>query len=183
MPTVLEWGQVLVSVQLAAVSPADLYTPRLGGVYGGDEAPERPFVCGHDGVGVVHTVRQAGKDGGALNGAIATRGRRRPGSPAQVCLWIAPPPGHCSRPRMQVGPGVKQLVEGDVVLLTRPFAGSWRSRFVCPGKELLRVGGMPPATDPPALPLEYLAVSRELMTAYRLLEQHAELKARWWRRG
>lgn len=178
-----------------------------------------------------------------------------------------------TRHHAQVGPGIRFLAEGDVVLLTRPFAGTWRTLAIAKEKDLLRVGSLaggaelagggggsgraapagggggdgrggalagsdaedaPPrgvvaprdqqqaeggasagdgilrpmskpqaaaparaaagggggagaaAADQLPLPLEYLAVSRELMTAYRLLEQHAELKASsrgWWWRG
>lgn len=42
----------------APVSAADTYTARLGGMYGTDTAPKLPYVAGHDGVGVVITVRR-----------------------------------------------------------------------------------------------------------------------------
>eukprot|EP00798_Chlamydomonas_sp_ICE-L_P004162 gene4162-14262_t len=48
----LEWGQVAVDIRYAPINPADIYSARLGGVYGSDcTAP--PFVAGHDGVGIV----------------------------------------------------------------------------------------------------------------------------------
>lgn len=245
LPTALEWGQVLVAMALVPVSPADLYSSRLGGVYG-SESVACPFVGGHDGVGIVRKVRW---------------GSRRCTSKAAERCWVAdripivrPPPD--LQPSLllslflcgQVGPGVKQLAEGDVVLPLHAFAGTWRSLAVHKEKDLLRVGCMPaggsaaahlsapapvaaagsaaaaallraagadgrggqqpgglpapaehaqqplrilqpavvaataaPATatvaDALPLPLEYLAVSRELITAYRLLEQE-RLKVR-----
>ena len=51
----LEWGEVLVSMQLAPINPADLYTARTGGMYG-DAQSATPFVAGHDGIGFVTKV-------------------------------------------------------------------------------------------------------------------------------
>jgi hypothetical protein len=55
--------QVLIAIQLAAVSPADVYSARLGGSYGAEAAPETPFVCGHDGVAVVRQASHCGMHG------------------------------------------------------------------------------------------------------------------------
>ncbi|CAG9460516.1 unnamed protein product [Pedinophyceae sp. YPF-701] len=55
-PASLEWGQVLVAVRRAAISPGDLYTIGTGGVYGDEARASPPFVCGHDGVAVVAKV-------------------------------------------------------------------------------------------------------------------------------
>ncbi|KXZ54060.1 hypothetical protein GPECTOR_5g168 [Gonium pectorale] len=120
LPPELEWGHVLVHIKAAPINAADLYTARLGGVYGEDTAPKLPYVVGHDGVGVV----------------------------------------------AKVGPGVKSLSEGDMVLPLRPFAGCWATATVWPEKGLLRL-----PQDGYGLPLEYLAMSRELVCAYQLLEQ------------
>ena len=57
LPAALEWGEVLVTLQVAPINPADLYTARTGGVYG-DKQSAVPFVAGHDGVGVVTKVIQ-----------------------------------------------------------------------------------------------------------------------------
>lgn len=54
-PAALAWGEVLVSMQFASINPADMYTIRTGGMYG-DQQTQIPFVCGHDGVGVVEEV-------------------------------------------------------------------------------------------------------------------------------
>jgi hypothetical protein len=118
------------------------------------------------------------------------------------------------------------LAEGDVVLPTAPFAGTWRTAGVFKAKALQRAGALPDpawreaaargggaatalfraafaaahapgggAAAPPAgavaggvpsaaaaaapqLPLEYLAASRELLAAYRLLEM-GDLKVGW----
>ena len=57
LPAALEWGEVLITLQLAPINPADLYTARTGGIYG-DKQSTVPFVAGHDGVGVVTEVIQ-----------------------------------------------------------------------------------------------------------------------------
>jgi NADPH:quinone reductase-like Zn-dependent oxidoreductase len=46
---------VLIEVKYAPVTPADIYTVRLGGVYD-EESREPPFVAGHDAVAVVAKV-------------------------------------------------------------------------------------------------------------------------------
>lgn len=55
LPAELEWGQVLVELLYVPLGPGDMYTARLGGIYG-EEAKEAPLVMGHDGVGVVTKV-------------------------------------------------------------------------------------------------------------------------------
>ncbi|KAJ9530445.1 hypothetical protein QJQ45_012422 [Haematococcus lacustris] len=55
LPAALEWGQVLVEWRYAPINPGDLYSARLGGVYGSDSAA-LPYVAGHDGVGTVLRV-------------------------------------------------------------------------------------------------------------------------------
>jgi mitochondrial enoyl-[acyl-carrier protein] reductase / trans-2-enoyl-CoA reductase len=51
IPAELEWGQVLVSIRVAPLNPADVMTIATGGAYGPDDASMRPpFVPGHDGV-------------------------------------------------------------------------------------------------------------------------------------
>jgi trans-2-enoyl-CoA reductase len=55
IPAALEWGEVMVSVRAAPISPADIYTARLGGEFG-DEAVVTPYTAGHDGVGLVQKV-------------------------------------------------------------------------------------------------------------------------------
>jgi NADPH:quinone reductase-like Zn-dependent oxidoreductase len=58
LPPELGWGEVAVALQYAPINPADIYSARLGGVYG-PESVAPPFVCGHDGVAVVTKVRAA----------------------------------------------------------------------------------------------------------------------------
>lgn len=60
IPAELEWGEVLVNVRAAPISPADLYTVATGGLYGQDHS-EPPFVGGHDGVGVIVKVCVGGR--------------------------------------------------------------------------------------------------------------------------
>lgn len=126
LPKELEWGEVLVLLKYAPINPADLYTVHMGGTYGTDKVP-LPFVCGHDGVGVV----------------------------------------------AKVGPGVKALKERDVVLPFKTFMGTWRTSSVWKEKELLKVAG---TEEDPIMPLEYLAMCREMCVAYRLLEDFGKLK-------
>ena len=56
IPRELEWGQVLVSIRAAPVSPADLYNARVGSWGMRTDPLEPPFVVGNDGVGVVVKV-------------------------------------------------------------------------------------------------------------------------------
>eukprot|EP00878_Enallax_costatus_P032601 GHUV01035843.1.p1 GENE.GHUV01035843.1~~GHUV01035843.1.p1 ORF type:complete len:246 (+),score=98.27 GHUV01035843.1:107-844(+) len=147
LPPDLEWGQVLLEFKYAHVTPADIYSIRLGGMYD-ETSKECPFVAGHDGVAAV----------------------------------------------AKVGPGVKDLAEGDVVLPTIPLLGTWTEAAVVQAKHVVRVGklgscdaadrakvagtGADSATvaDELPLPLEYLAVHRELLLAYKLLEVDSSMK-------
>ncbi|KAF6265797.1 hypothetical protein COO60DRAFT_762517 [Scenedesmus sp. NREL 46B-D3] len=156
LPVELEWGQVLIEVKYAPVTPADIYTVRLGGVYD-EESREPPFVAGHDAVAAV----------------------------------------------AKIGPGVKELSEGDVVLPVVPLLGCWSEAAVVKAKTVVRVGKLasssaavatPNSAAPDAaadaklgsesatqadelpLPLEYLAAHRELLLAYKLLEADGSLK-------
>ncbi|DBA84971.1 TPA: hypothetical protein ACH3X2_005711 [Trebouxia sp. C0005] len=122
LPAALEWGEVLVTLQLAPINPADLYTARTGGMYG-DKQSAVPCVAGHDGVGVVTKVRK----------------------------------------------GVKDLAHGDWVVPAVTHLGSWRTLAVWKEADLLK---LPKET----LPIEHAAVFRELCLAYRLLEDHGNLK-------
>ncbi|KAL4518427.1 hypothetical protein Ndes2437A_g04709 [Nannochloris sp. 'desiccata'] len=67
---------------------------------------------------------------------------------------------------VKTGPGVKSLVEGDWVVPIAPHAGTWRSLAAMKEKELLRL----PAD---VMPVEQAALLREMITAYRLLEDAA----------
>ena len=56
LPPALEWGEVLVSMRMMPINPADLYTIQTGGMYGLDASQHVgsfPFCPGHDGVGIV----------------------------------------------------------------------------------------------------------------------------------
>jgi hypothetical protein len=64
---------------------------------------------------------------------------------------------------------VRSLSEGQLVLPLRPFLGTWRSALVARERDLLHLA-------PDVMPPELLAMSREMCTAYRLLEDHARLK-------
>jgi trans-2-enoyl-CoA reductase len=123
----LEWGEVLVSMRMMPINPADLYTIQTGGVYGNDSSQHVaafPFCPGHDGVGIV----------------------------------------------LKNGPGVKDetLREGDWVIPMRANLGTWQSLAVMKEKDLLVV-------PRECMSLDQLAVVREMITAYRLLED-ANLK-------
>jgi trans-2-enoyl-CoA reductase len=127
IPAALEWGEVLVSMRMMPINPADLYTIQTGGMYGNDPttyASSFPFCPGHDGVGIV----------------------------------------------LKNGPGVKEdkVREGDWVIPLRPNAGTWRSLAVLKDKDLLVI----PAE---CMPMDQVAVVREMITAYRVLED-ANLK-------
>jgi len=70
---------------------------------------------------------------------------------------------------VKVGPGVKNLSENDWVFPFKQSMGTWRSLVVWKEKDLLK---MP--VD--LMPLEYAAMMREMCVAYRLLEDHGNLK-------
>ena len=94
---------------------------------------------------------------------IQTGGLYGPETPAQ------PPfvPGHDGiGVVVKIGPGVKSLVEGDWIMPLAAHSGSWRSLAALREKDLLRV----PAD---VMPLEQAALLREMVTAYRLLEDAA----------
>lgn len=69
---------------------------------------------------------------------------------------------------VKVGPGCKSLVEGDWVVPLTPHCGTWRSLASLKERDLLKL-----PVD--CMPLEQAAVFREMVTAYRLLEE-ASLK-------
>ena len=69
----------------------------------------------------------------------------------------------------QIGEGVKGVGEGDWVVPATTHLGTWRSQAVWKEADLLKI----PAD---ILPIEYAAVVRELCLAYRLLEDHGNLK-------
>ena len=72
---------------------------------------------------------------------------------------------------LKTGAGVKQLNEGDWVVPHKPGSGfgAWASIAVVREKDLIKI-----PTD--LMPLEYAAMHRELCVAYRLLEDHGDLK-------
>jgi len=72
---------------------------------------------------------------------------------------------------LKTGAGVKQLNEGDWVVPHKPGSGfgAWASIAAVREKDLIKI-----PTD--LMPLEYAAMHRELCVAYRLLENHGDLK-------
>lgn len=70
---------------------------------------------------------------------------------------------------MQVGPGVKVLGEGDWVVPFKACLGTWQSLAIWKEKECMKV-----PVD--LMPLEYVAMMREMCVAYRLLEDAEFLK-------
>lgn len=122
IPAQLEWGEVLVSMRVMPINPADLYTIHTGGLYGNDPPVKVPFVPGHDGIGVV----------------------------------------------VKGGPGVKDVREGDWVIPLKSNMGTWRSLAAFKAKDVLVI----PAD---VMPMDQAALIREMITAYRLLED-ANLK-------
>lgn len=70
---------------------------------------------------------------------------------------------------VKTGPGVKGLTDNDWVVPGKPNLGGWRSLAVVKEKDLMQV-----VTD--LVPLEYYAMMRELITAWRLLEDFGSLK-------
>ncbi len=122
IPAELEWGEVLVSMRVMPINPADLYTIQTGGIYGNDPPLNTPCVPGHDGVGVV----------------------------------------------LRNGPGVKNVKEGDWIIPLKTNTGTWRSLAVMKEKDVLVIPSE-------CMPMDQAALIREMITAYRLLED-ANLK-------
>ena len=122
IPAELEWGELLVSMRVMPVNPADTYTIFTGGMYGNESVVEPPFVPGHDGVGVV--VRN--------------------------------------------GPGVKHVKEGDWIIPGKANMGTWRSLATVKEKDVIVI-------PKEVMPMDQAALLREMITAYRLLED-ANLK-------
>ena len=69
----------------------------------------------------------------------------------------------CLATVLKVGAGVNVLAEGDWVMPFKSNLGTWRSLATCKEKDLMKI----PAH---LMPVEYAAMTRELCTAYRLLE-------------
>lgn len=74
----------------------------------------------------------------------------------------------CSGVVVKSGPGCKSLHEGDWVIPLKAHSGMWRSLAALKEKDLLKI-----PTE--CMPLEQAALMREMVTAYRLLED-ASLK-------
>lgn len=70
---------------------------------------------------------------------------------------------------VKAGPGVKNLSENDWVLPYKASMGTWRALAAWREKDVLKI----PAD---LLPMEYGAMLREMCVAYRLLEDHGQLK-------
>ncbi|GBF87666.1 hypothetical protein Rsub_00377 [Raphidocelis subcapitata] len=171
LPPELEFGEVLVVMLAVPVAPGDIATCRLGGVYGTASAGRLPFVAGHDGVGVVARV------GPGIKGALCEGDLVQPTGPfagtwraAMVCKAAAlSRVGRLQDWRAAAGGGgaaaavlVRQAVEAAAAAGEAAPVGG-RAGGAAASKAATSEAG-------PLLPLEYLAVSRELLTAYRLLE-------------
>lgn len=61
LPQALEWGDVLVNIRFAAINPADVYTAKMGGLYGSTKS-KVPYIAGHDCIGVVVKVGAGVRD-------------------------------------------------------------------------------------------------------------------------
>jgi trans-2-enoyl-CoA reductase len=93
---------------------------------------------------------------------IATGGQYGPDDAAPAAPFV---PGHDGvGVIVKAGPGVTGLAEGDWVAPLAPHAGTWRALAAAPSKDLLRL-------EPDFMPLEQAALLREMVTAYRLLEE------------
>ena len=67
------------------------------------------------------------------------------------------------RAPLQVGDGVRDLAEGDVVIPSKPHFGTWRTLAVCQARDVLKL-------PTGLLAMEHAALACHLCTAYRLLE-------------
>ena len=189
-------------MQYAPINPADVYTVRTGGVYG-EEQVKSPFYAGHDGIGFVSKVVTSPSphieivslstvtstdlanilkmvcvitNACVLSCIFPCTSMRRhewqvhckqASIPCGVLLQMASAK-HCL-PALQVGDGVKSLAEGDWVVPAATHVGTWRNLAVWKEADLLKV-------TKELMPLEHAAMLRELCLAYRLLEDHGNLK-------
>ena len=179
LPVELEWGEVLLSIRAAPINPADIYTVQTGGMYGTDHVAP-PFVAGHDGVGVVVKVGPGVKglaendwvvpmkpNLGTWRSLAGKRARRAPAG--KMCIEALSPP--CSLSVLAIPrapPHTNHHTHTTPAPLLLPSA-------VAKEKDLLRL----PAD---IMPVEQCAMLREILTAYRLLED-ANLKVGPGRRG
>jgi mitochondrial enoyl-[acyl-carrier protein] reductase / trans-2-enoyl-CoA reductase len=67
---------------------------------------------------------------------------------------------------VKVGPGCKKLAEGDWVVPLAPHCGTWRSLSALKERDLFKI-----PTE--CMPLEQAALLREMVGAYRMLEEAA----------
>jgi len=154
---------VLVVMLIAPIGPADVYSARLGGVYGSTAAPQVPFAAGHDGVGVVARV------GPGVKGALCEGDLVQPAAPFGG-TWRA---AFVSKARGLTRVGSLAARSTEAAWRAAAGAGGAAAALLCrEAAAAAAASSVLPASSPadPALPLEYLAVSRELITAYRLLE-------------
>ncbi|KAI8471929.1 MAG: molecular chaperone [Monoraphidium minutum] len=174
LPPELAYGEVLVVMLLAPVGPGDVYTAMMGGAYGHEAAGRVPFVAGHDGVGVVARV------GPGVKGALAEGDLVAPSGPLMgtwraAAVWRAKALSRVG----SLGAAWRDAAAGGAAAaaaLCRDAAADAAAReegggaagaaHVSPADGSGGTGVSVP------LPLEYLAVSRELVAAYRLLEMH-----------
>ncbi|KIY94338.1 DnaJ-like protein [Monoraphidium neglectum] len=163
---------------VAPVGPADVYSAALGGIYGYASAGRLPCVAGHDGVGLVARV------GPGVKGALAEGDLVQPAAPLMgtwraAAVWRAKALTRVG----SLGARWRDAAGGGgaaAAAICRDAAGAagaanggagGKVRGEIKGDDSTSTSRLGGGVDV-LLPLEYLAVSRELLAAYRLLEMH-----------
>ena len=190
LPPELGWGEVLVVWLAAPVGPGDVYSLRLGGVYGAPGAaaapPRLPFAAGHDGVGVVARVGPGVKGTQLAEGDLVSPAAPFLGTWRAACVCRAKALARVGSLAGAAGGGgggapawleaangggaaaaaiIREAAAAAVAATAPGGAGGDTDANASSSPPLA-----PEAGGPPLLPLEYLCVARELTAAHRLLE-------------
>uniref|UniRef100_A0A0G4GCB1 J domain-containing protein n=1 Tax=Chromera velia CCMP2878 TaxID=1169474 RepID=A0A0G4GCB1_9ALVE len=148
----LRWGELLVNILYAPVGFGDVTALRVG------ENPLVAWTAEEDREREQHSV--LGNGGRAEEGDDE---EERAGGPSVGEAGVARV--------VAVGPGVKVMKEGDLVLPLRSDMGTWRTASIWKERDCLKL-------PVEVLPVEYAACAKELFTAYHLLQKYtAGMKA------
>ena len=159
LPPTLEWGQVLINVKAASIGPGDIHPLFASSMDPGASIFEAVDFFSNPNF---LTLSSNSHSPPPPSHAATTEAMRRPPFVAGSTMIATV---------LKTGAGVKQLNEGDWVVPHKPGSGfgAWASIAVVREKDLIKI-----PTD--LMPLEYAAMHRELCVAYRLLEDHGDLK-------
>ncbi|CEM15887.1 unnamed protein product [Vitrella brassicaformis CCMP3155] len=139
----LEWGEVLVNIRYAAVNPYDITLMAAG---------EDVLRSWHQ--DSTTSALPLGHTSAAYNYGTIAGDRTILGSEGVAVVE-------------KVGPGVKDLREGDWVVPLKDTLGTWQVAAVWRERDLLKI-------PQELIPIEYAALAKELYLAYRLVDLCSE---------